>query len=77
MLQKRLPILSLTENYALQAGYSVSKDALAYETSDSEAAKTYVNVIAVKEGNENSDKIKALVDVLKSDEIKRFYQREI
>ena len=59
-------------NYSLQAGYSVSKDALAYETSDSEAAKTYVNVIAVKEGNENSDKIKALVDVLKSDEIKDF-----
>ena len=62
----------LNGNYALQAGYSVSKDALAYETSDSEAAKTYVNVIAVKEGNENSNKIKALVDVLKSDEIKDF-----
>ena len=62
----------LNGNYALQAGYSVSKDALAYETSDSEAAQTYVNVIAVKEGNENSDKIKALVDVLKSDEIKDF-----
>ena len=62
----------LNGNYALQAGYSVSKDALAYETSDSEAAKTYVNVIAVKEGHENSDKIKALVDVLKSDEIKDF-----
>ena len=62
----------LNGNYALQAGYSVSKDALAYETYDSEAAKTYVNVIAVKEGNENSDKIKALVDVLKSDEIKDF-----
>ena len=62
----------LNGNYALQAGYSVSKDALAYETSDSEAAKTYVNVIAVKEGNENSDKIKALVDVLKADEIKDF-----
>ena len=62
----------LNGNYALQAGYSVAKDALAYETSDSEAAKTYVNVIAVKEGNENSDKIKALVDVLKSDEIKDF-----
>ena len=62
----------LNGNYALQAGYSVSKDALAYETSDSEAAKTYVNVIAVKEGNENSDKIKALVDVLKSDDIKDF-----
>ena len=62
----------LNGNYALQAGYSVSKDALAYEKSDSEAAKTYVNVIAVKEGNEDSEKIQALVDVLKSDEIKDF-----
>ncbi len=62
----------LNGNYALQAGYSVSKDAIAYEKSDSEAAQTYVNVIAVKEGNEDSEKIKALVDVLKSDEIKDF-----
>ncbi len=59
-------------NYAMEAGFTVAKDALAFEASDSEAAKTYVNVIAVKEGNENSDKIKALVDVLKSDEIKTF-----
>ena len=62
----------LNGNYALQAGYSVSKDAIAYETSDSEAAQTYVNVIAVKAGNEDSEKIKALVDTLKSDEIKDF-----
>ena len=62
----------LNGNYALQAGYSVSKDSIAYETSDSEAAKTYVNVIAVKEGNEESEAIKALVDTLKSDEIKDF-----
>ncbi len=62
----------LNGNYALEADYTVKKDALAYEKSDSEAAKTYVNVIAVKEGNENSDKIKALVDVLKSDTIKKF-----
>ena len=62
----------LNGNYALQAGYSVKKDALAYEASDSEAAKTYVNIIAVKEGNEDSEKIQALVDVLKSDEIKDF-----
>ena len=61
----------LNGNYALQAGYSVSKDSIAYETSDSEAAKTYVNIIAVKEGNE-SEAIKALVDTLKSDEIKDF-----
>ena len=62
----------LNGNYALEANYTVMKDALAYEKSDSEAAKTYVNVIAVKEGNENSKKIKALVDVLKSDSIKKF-----
>lgn len=62
----------LNGNYALEANYTVKKGALAYEKSDSEAAKTYVNVIAVKEGNENSEKIKALVDVLKSDSIKKF-----
>lgn len=62
----------LNGNYALEAGYSVAKDSLAYETSDSEAAKTYVNIIAVKEGNEDNEGIKALVEVLKSDEIKDF-----
>lgn len=67
-----VPFVVLNGNYALEAGYSVGKDALAYEKADSEAAKTYVNVIAVKEGNEGLDKIKALVEVLKSDEIKKF-----
>ncbi len=62
----------LNGNYALEAGYSVEKDSIAYEKSDSEAAKTYVNVIAVKEGNENNEGIKALILVLKSDEIKKF-----
>jgi D-methionine transport system substrate-binding protein len=62
----------LNGNYALQAGYSVAKDSVAYEKSDSTAAKTYVNIIAVKEGNEKSEGIKALVKVLKSDEIKNF-----
>ena len=62
----------LNGNYALEAGLSVGQDAIAYETSDSEAAKTYVNVIAVEEGNEDSEAIKALVEVLKSDEIKDF-----
>lgn len=66
----------LNGNYALEANYTVKKDALAYEKSDSEAAKTYVNVIAVKEGNENSEKIKALVDVLKSDSIKKFINKK-
>ena len=62
----------LNGNYALDAGFSVAKDALAYEKSDSDAAKTYVNVIAVKEGNENSEKILALVGVLKSDAIRQY-----
>ena len=62
----------LNGNYALQAGYSVSKDSIAHETSDSEAAKTYVNIIAVKEGNEDNEAVKALVDVLESDEIKDY-----
>ena len=62
----------LNGNYALQAGYSVKKDALAYEAADSEAAKTYVNIIAVKDGNQDSDAIKALVKVHKSDDIKKF-----
>ena len=62
----------LNGNYALEAGFSVAKDAIAYETADSEAAKTYVNVIAVKSGNENSEKITALVNALKSDEITKY-----
>ena len=64
----------LNGNYALEAGFSVGKDSIAYEASDSVAAKTYVNIIAVKEGNESLDKIKALVSVLRSDEIKKFIE---
>lgn len=62
----------LNGNYAMEAGFSVAKDAVAFEQSDSEAAKTYVNVIAVKEGNENSEGIKALVAALKSDAVKEY-----
>lgn len=71
-VKDEVDFLVLNGNYALQAGFSVGKDAIAYEKSDSEAAKTYVNVIAVKEGNENNDGIKALIDVLKSEKIKSF-----
>ena len=62
----------LNGNYALEAGFSVARDSIAYESADSEAAKTYVNVIAVKEGNEGAAKIKALVDALKSEEVKNY-----
>lgn len=74
-IPRTLPDVSfgvMNGNYALQAGYTVAENALLYESVDSDAAATYVNVIAVKQGNENSDKIKALVDVLKSDAIKDY-----
>ena len=64
----------LNGNYALEAGYSVGKDSIAYESSDSVAAKTYVNIIAVLEGNENSPKIQALVEVLRSADIQKFIE---
>ena len=62
----------LNGNYALEAGFSVAHDSVAYETSESEAAQTYVNVLVVKEGNENEEGIQALVKVLKSDEIRQY-----
>ncbi len=71
-VKDEVAFMVLNGNYALEAGFSVAKDAIAYEKADSEAAKTYVNVIAVKEGNENSDKIKALVEVLTSQEIRDY-----
>lgn len=68
-MKDEVAFVVLNGNYALQAGLSVAKDSVAYELSDSEAAKTYVNVIAVKEGNETDTGIVALVEVLKSAEI--------
>lgn len=62
----------LNGNYAMQAGLNAKTDALAYEESDSQAAKTYVNVIAVREGGEDHKDVQALVEVLKSDEITKF-----
>ena len=64
----------LNGNYALQANFSVEKDALAKEEADSEAAQTYANIIAVRDGDENREEIKTLVEVLKSDEIKSFIE---
>lgn len=71
-VKEEVAFVVLNGNYALEAGFSVAKDAVAYETSDSEAAKTYVNIIAVKEGNEDNEGVKALVEVLTSDEIKQY-----
>lgn len=71
-VKDEVALVVLNGNYALEAGFSVGKDSIAYEASDSEAASTYVNVIAVKEGNEENPAIKALVEVLKSDAIKDY-----
>ena len=70
-LPARLPDVDMAVingNYAIDAGLSVA-DALAIEDADGEAAAAYVNVVAVKEGNENNEAILALVEALKSDEI--------
>lgn len=64
-------IAVINGNYALQGNLKVS-DALAVEANDSLAATTYANIIAVRKGDENREDIKALVEVLKSDEIKTF-----
>ncbi len=71
---KEVEYVVLNGNYALEAGYSVGRDSIAFESTDSVAAKTYVNIIAVYEGHENDAKIQALVAVLKSDEIKKFIE---
>lgn len=53
-------------NYALQAGLNAGKDALATEDAASVSATTYANVLVVKQGNENSEKTKALIAALTS-----------
>ena len=66
-------IAVINGNYAIEAGLKVT-DALAVESSDSLAAQTYGNVVAVREGDEESDKTKALMEVLTSDDIKEFIE---
>ena len=58
-------------NYAIDAGLKVA-DAVAIEAADGEAATAYVNVLAVKEGNEDSPAIQALAAALTSQEVKDF-----
>lgn len=68
-----LDIAVINGNYAIDAGLKVS-EALAIEAADGAATEYYQNVIAVKEGNENSEKIQALLKALKSDAVKQFIQ---
>ena len=59
-------------NYAIPAGLNVAKDALACEDAASEAAQTFANILVVKEGNEESEEVQALVKALTSEEVKTF-----
>ncbi len=58
-------------NYAIPAGLSATKDGLIVEGADS----PYVNIVTVKAGKENDPAIKALVNALKSDEIKEYVNK--
>ncbi len=58
-------------NYALAAGLS-SSDALAVEDASGDAAQTYANIIAVRNGDENSAKTQALIKALETDDVKNF-----
>lgn len=58
----------INSNYAISADLNPVKDSLAIEGSSS----AYSNILAVKEGEENSDKIKALVAALESKDVADF-----
>ena len=63
-------IAVINGNYALQAGLKVA-DALAIEDASGDAAQTYANIIAVREGDDREE-LKTLVEVLQGDEIVNF-----
>lgn len=60
-------------NYALSAGLDTSAT-LASEGADSEAAQTYANIIAVRSGDEDSEKTQALLKALTSDTARKFIE---
>ncbi len=60
-------------NYAIEGGLKV-KDALAVESDQGVAAKTYENIVVVQKKDENNEAIKKLVEVLQSDEIRKYIE---
>lgn len=58
----------INSNYAIDAGLNPIEDSIAIEDKES----PYVNVIAVKSGDEDKEAVKALVEVLHSKEIQDF-----
>lgn len=63
-------LAAINTNYALNAGLTPGKDALAIESKDS----PYVNIVTVLKGNESDPRIKKLMEALHSPEIKKFIQ---
>ena len=63
-------LVAINGNYAIDAGLNPTKDAVILESADE--SNPYVNIVACKKGHEKDEKIKALVDVLQSDKIKKF-----
>lgn len=61
-------------NYAIEAGLNVGSDAIAKEEKDSLAAQTYANIVAVRAGDEKSDKTVALMKALQSDKVKAYIE---
>ena len=55
----------INSNYAINAGLNPVTDSLVIEGSSS----AYANILAVKEGNESSDKVKALIAALESQQV--------
>lgn len=62
----------INSNYAIDAGLNPLEDSIAIEDSDS----PYVNIVAVRAGDEDKEEIKALIDVLQSKEIQDFILEE-
>ena len=60
-------------NYALSAGLDTTAT-LASEDASSEAAKTYANIVAVRNGDESNEKATALIKALTSDAAKKFIE---
>lgn len=55
-------------NYALEAGLSPVKEAIVIEGAES----PYVNIIAVRKGDENKEEIKKLVKALQTEKVKKY-----
>lgn len=65
----------INSNFAMEGGMNPATDSLASEDADSEAAQTFANIIAVKEGHENDSAIQALVKALQSDKVKEYIEK--